>query len=71
MLCEKRFSRATQYMVEFLLLEHNVLYTWWFILKMCYMFCGELRITNRVQVNDKLKQLVERKRERTQVDSKR
>ena len=39
--------------------SYNALYTWWFILKMCYMFCGELRIKNRVKVNDKLKGLFE------------
>lgn len=39
--------------------SYNALYTWWFILKMCYMFCGELRIKNSVKVNDKLKRLFE------------
>ena len=34
--------------------SYEALYTWWFILKMCYMFCGELRIKNRIKVNKKL-----------------
>lgn len=41
--------------------SYNALYTWWFILKMCYMFCGKLRINNRKKVNDKLKKLSEEK----------
>lgn len=39
--------------------SYNALYTWWFIFKMCYMFCGELQIKNRLKVNDKLKKLFE------------
>ena len=33
---------------------YEALYTWWFILKMCYMFCGELQVRNRIKVNKKL-----------------
>ncbi len=29
--------------------SYKVLYTWWFILKMCYMFCGKLQIDNRIK----------------------
>lgn len=36
----------------------HALYTWWFILKMCYMFCGKLQIENRIKVNDKLHKLL-------------
>ena len=37
----------------------HALYTWWFILKICYMFCGELQVKNRIKVNDKLRVLFE------------
>ena len=40
----------------------HALYTWWFILKICYMFCGELQGKNRIKVNDKLRKLFEGKR---------
>lgn len=39
--------------------SYEALYTWWFILKMCYMFCGKLQINNRIKVNNKLKKLFE------------
>lgn len=39
--------------------SYEALYTWWFILKMCYMFCGKLQINNRIKVNKKLKKLFE------------
>lgn len=38
--------------------SYKVLYTWWFILKMCYMFCGKLQIDNRIKVNKKLEKLL-------------
>lgn len=39
--------------------SYEALYTWLFILKMCYMFCGKLQINNRIKVNKKLKKLFE------------
>ncbi len=41
----------------------HALYTWWFILKICYMFCGKLQVENRIKVNDKLRKLFEGKNE--------
>lgn len=37
--------------------SYEALYTWWAILKMCYMFCGKLQVENRIKVNNKLKKL--------------
>ena len=42
--------------------SYEALYTWWFILRMCYMFCGKLQIDNRIKVNEKLKKLFEKKK---------
>lgn len=39
--------------------SYNALYTWWFIFKMCYMFCGELRLNNFQKVRRKLQDLSE------------
>lgn len=39
--------------------SYKALYTWWFILKMCYMFCGWMQFENRIKVNDKLRKLFE------------
>lgn len=39
----------------------KALYIWWFALKFCYLFCGELQVENRIKVNKKLKQLSEKK----------
>lgn len=39
--------------------SYQALYTWWFILKMCYMFCGKVQVDNRIKVNDKLRKLFE------------
>lgn len=41
----------------------KALYTWWFALKFCYLFCGELQAKNRIKVNEKLKQLSEKKKQ--------
>lgn len=41
--------------------SYEALYTWWFILRMCYMFCGKLQVDNRIKVNEKLKKLFEEK----------
>lgn len=43
--------------------SYHVLYTWWFVLKMCYMFCGKLQVDNRIKVNDKLRKLFEENNE--------
>ena len=37
--------------------SYEALYTWWSILKMCYIFCGKLQIENRIKVNHKLQKL--------------
>lgn len=39
----------------------KALYIWWFALKFCYLFSGELQIQNRIKVNEKLKQRMEKK----------
>lgn len=39
--------------------SYQALYTWWFVFKMCYMFCGRLQVENRIKVNDKLRKLFE------------
>ena len=40
--------------------SYDALYTWWFILKICYMFCGRLQVENRIKVNNKLQNLEEK-----------
>lgn len=37
--------------------SYKALYTWWFIFKMCYMFCGQNRIDNQIKVDEKLGEL--------------
>lgn len=44
--------------------SYQALYTWWFVFKMCYMFCGRLRVENRIKVNDKLRKLFENNNEK-------
>lgn len=39
--------------------SYVALYTWWFIFRMCYMFCKKLEIENRIKVSDKLRKLQE------------
>ena len=39
--------------------SYQALYTWWFVFKICYMFCGRSQVENRIKVNEKLRELFE------------